>query len=312
MASVWGGDSPSVAWGQNAWASNTVTISLTGVSATSSVGAITPPAMQVGLTGLGATSSVGTVVADQTISVPLTAPSGLTSSVGSISMAFVQLTAPSQLTSELGTFDNAGTLIGWGRNGWGEEGWGNSFNQVILLTGLSATASVGAITPADVVGLTGVSSTASVGSISPADVMGLTGVSSTASVGSIISQITTPLSAPSAVTASVGAITPADVVGLTGVSSTASVGSLEVTEKQIIFPTGMSLTSSVGSITTGITVPLTAPTNATASVGAIVPADVVGVTGLEVTAYVGSVGPTAYQDIDITGYTSYTDVNHVA
>jgi len=110
----------------------------------------------------------------------------------------------------------------------------------------------------------------------------------------------------------VGAITPADVVGLTGVSSTASVGSLEVTEKQIIFPTGMSLTSSVGSITTGITVPLTAPTNATASVGAIVPADVVGVTGLEVTAYVGSVGPTAYQDIDITGYTSYTDVNHVA
>jgi hypothetical protein len=297
MASVWGGDSPSVAWGQNSWASNTVTISLTApTSLTSSVGAITPPEMQVGLTGLSITSSVGSVAADQTIPVPLTAPSAMTSSVGSISMAFVQLTAPSQLTSELGTFDNAGTLVGWGRNGWGEEGWGNSFNQVLVLTGVSATASVGAITPADVVGLTAPTNlTSSVGSLTTA------------------SEITTPLSAPSAATASVGAITPADVMGLTGVSATSSVGSIEVTETQLIILTAPSaLSTSVGSVNIELVVPLTAPTNLTASVGAISPADVVGITGVEATASVGSVSPLGYQDVDITGYTSYTDVNLVA
>ena len=34
MASIWGGDDPSVAWGQNTWQSNTVTQSLTGQSLT--------------------------------------------------------------------------------------------------------------------------------------------------------------------------------------------------------------------------------------------------------------------------------------
>ena len=48
-------------------------------------------------------------------------------------------------------------------------------NPTILPTGLSATSSVGSISPADVMGLTGVSSTSSVGSLSPADIMGLTG-----------------------------------------------------------------------------------------------------------------------------------------
>ena len=38
MASIWGGDNPSVAWNENSWASNTLTVSLTGLSTTSSVG----------------------------------------------------------------------------------------------------------------------------------------------------------------------------------------------------------------------------------------------------------------------------------
>ena len=36
--SIWGGDNPSVAWNENSWQSNTLTIEVTGVSATSSVG----------------------------------------------------------------------------------------------------------------------------------------------------------------------------------------------------------------------------------------------------------------------------------
>ena len=103
---------------------------------------------------------------------------------------------------------------GWGTLDWGENGWGSVLEAIEVPTGQQATASVGAITPADVVGLTGVSATAScpvqldipeqilglgatssVGSITPADVVGLTGQSATVSVG---------------------AITPAEVVGLCG------------------------------------------------------------------------------------------------
>jgi glycine cleavage system H lipoate-binding protein len=39
MASIWGGDNPSVAWNENSWQSNTITVSLTGL-ATSSVGSV--------------------------------------------------------------------------------------------------------------------------------------------------------------------------------------------------------------------------------------------------------------------------------
>ena len=196
MASVWGGDSPSVAWGQNSWQSNTITQSLTApTTLTSSVGSVSAFPEEgwgrqqwgnsgwgveyaVALTGIGATSSVGSVVAAQTITAELTAPSSLTSSLGSLTLdltSIAVLTAPSQLTSELGDFDNAGTLVGWGRNGWGEETWGDSFNKLVQPSGVSATISVGAITPADVVGLTGVSATVSVVSVAPIGYNAITG-----------------------------------------------------------------------------------------------------------------------------------------
>jgi len=70
----------------------------------------------------------------------------------------------------------------------------------------------------------------------------------------------------------------------------------------------------VGSIVIGISVPLTAPSAATSSVGSITPADVVGLTGVEATTELGTTGfgTLAYKNIDITGNTSYTDVNHAA
>ena len=40
MASIWGGDSPSVAWGENSWQSNVTTVSLTGVQSTSSTSSL--------------------------------------------------------------------------------------------------------------------------------------------------------------------------------------------------------------------------------------------------------------------------------
>ena len=118
MASIWGGDSPSVAWGYNSWESNTVTISLTAPSSlTSSLGSIAAFSEQgwgsdswgyenwgesgyaVTLSGLSATSSVGELVA----------------------------------YSEQG----------WGRDFWGEEPWGESYDPTIHLSGLGLTSALG-------------------------------------------------------------------------------------------------------------------------------------------------------------------------
>ena len=337
MASIWGGDSPSVAWNENSWASNTLTITPTGQSATSSVGEVSAFPEQgwgrqqygnsgwgveysVLPTGVSATTSVGAVEASQIITAELTGVSAA-SSVGSLTLDLTTVVTPTgvQAQTELGSFDNAGTLVGWGRNGWGEEPYGDSFNKLVQLSGLSATASVGAVTPADVVGLTGQLATSSVGSFNLEFSYVPSGQSATASVGAIVPAIGVPLTGVSA-TASVGAIAPADVMGLTGVEATASVGSIEVTETQLIIigsdgvTTPAILTSAVGSIVSGIGVLLTAPSAVTASVGAIAPADVVGLTGVEATAEIGTTGfgTLAYKDIDITGITSYTDVTHVA
>ena len=59
------------------------------------------------------------------------------------------------------------------------------------LSGVSASFSVGSISPADVVGLTGVSSTSSVGSVvvAPIELINVTGVSATLSVGIFASSL---------------------------------------------------------------------------------------------------------------------------
>ena len=230
---------------------------------------------------------------DETVS-----PTGLslTSSIGSVTV-----------TAEINT--------GWGRAAWNDDAWG--IQGDILLTGQQATASVGSISPADVMGLTGVSSTTSVGSPTViGDItQSLTGVSATASVGAIdpADQVM-GLTGVSA-TSSVGSISPADAIGVTGVSATVSLNStgLNITSNPTVTLTGISMTSSVGAITPADVMGLTG-VSATASVGALTPADVMGLTGQAATASVAGLGTSdkfgiqAYQTIDTGSNTSYTDV----
>ena len=132
MANTWS----TGVWGQNEWGDQgPVVITLSGQSTTSSVGSVVAaPTITAELTGLPTTSSVGSLPLDLTSLVSLT---GL------------------QSQTELGTLDNAGTLVGWGRNGWGEETYGNSFNQQIQPAGVSATSSVGSFVVGIGVPLTG-------------------------------------------------------------------------------------------------------------------------------------------------------------
>ena len=219
---------------------------------------------------------------------------GLTSSLGSVSVS-----------TEINT--------GWGRQPWNENAWGIAGD--ILLEGVSATASVGSISPADVMGLTGVSSTASVGSPTViGDITAeLTGQSATASVGSIdIAGQIVGLTGQSA-TASVGSISPADVIGVTGVSATTSLGTISTNSNPTIDVTGLSATSSVGSLSPADVMGLTG-VSSTTSVGSLTPADVMGLTGVSATASVAGFGTAsgfgiqAYQAIDTGSNTTYSNV----
>ena len=217
------------------------------------------------------------------------------------------------LTSSIGSVTvDAEINTGWGRAAWNDDAWG--IQGDILLTGVSATASVGSITPADVMGLTGVSSTISVGSptIIGDITTALTGQSATTSVGSISPADVMGLTGQST-TASVGSISPADIMGITGVSATLSLGTVNINSNPTINVTGISATTSIGSISPADVMGLTG-VSATASVGTLTPADVMGLTGVSATASVAGFGTAtgfgiqAYQAIDTGSNTSYTDV----
>ena len=156
-----------VGWGRDGWSdlswgeSPNQVIPLVGREATASVGS---PTLEFAyeLSGQEATTNVGSV---SFVISPTVAVSGQssTSSLGTLGVAFGVSTEP--ITGVAAT-SSLGTL-------------GLEFGQSAI-TGVSATFAVG-----ELINLTGVSSTSSVGSIAPADVVGLTGVSSTSSVGSI-------------------------------------------------------------------------------------------------------------------------------
>ena len=145
MATTWS----TGVWGQNEWGDQGPII-------------FTP-------TGVSSTSSVGNITASQVITAELTGVSS-TSSLGSLTLDLTSVVSPTglQAQTQLGTFDNAGTLVGWGRNGWGEEPYGDSFNKLVQPSGLSSTSSVGSLTLdlISIISLTGVSATSSVDSLS--------------------------------------------------------------------------------------------------------------------------------------------------
>ncbi len=299
----WGSDS----WGVENWGQSGLAVPVSGVSATTSVGEISAYAEQGWGRDFWGEEPWGESF-DPTVI--LTAPSGLTSAIGAVT-----------IQDEINT--------GWGQDGWGVENWGQSGLLVELTAPDELTTNCGAgnwgevswgnnswgmftINPADVQGLSGQVSTSSVGSISVrVDFAGtLTAPSAlTSSVGEITPTTIIVGISGQVATSNIGAITPADVVGLTGLELTSSVGSIATNAAELITLTGVSANSSVGSIVVGIGVPLTAPTNLTSGIGAITPEDVMGLTGVEATTAVGNVSPLGYFDVDITGNTNYNDID---
>ena len=245
------------------------------------------------------------------------------------------------ITSELGELPYAQSEEGWGRDEWGTGNWGQNTTSV-LLDGLSMSASLGpdgwginsfgdgqwggefTFKPESIIVPTGQTLSAALGS---ATIGRLDMIFSISSPGTIGVGLGTPninngadhqqglasLATPAAV-GSVVAL-PNTIAELTGLTTTAEVASLSVGSVELIDLTGVVLKGAIGSTTVdGMRVGITGVT-ATANVGAISPTNMtVGLTGQAFTASLQTVGfgQIGYQDVDITGNTSYTDVNHAA
>jgi hypothetical protein len=246
-------------------------------------------------------------------------------------------------TASLGTLPYAQSEEGWGRDEWGTGNWGENTTTVIL-DGLEITALQGPsgwgqapwnemigwggdlrceTTQLTIAALTGIEATLSLGTptISRLDMIfditgpaamgaGLgvlninDGADHSQGVGSLLNTMSlgTPLVEISALpagilaTMSLGTVTATntELVNLTGIEANFYALNVPTVDDMAIGLSGLSMTGSVGSLT--------------------VTDMQVGISGLEMTGDLGSggVSPLHYKDVDITGNTSYTYVEHTA
>ena len=217
----WGRDT----WGFQSWG-DTPIVSLTGLSATTSVGSVdvelrpgwgtlswgqngwgSIESATESLTGFSLTSSLGTVVAEDVVGL---SGFSLTSTLNSLSAVFTDAT--------------------------------------ITLPGQSLISSFGLLSVDDhSVGLQGQSATSSVGSLTPADVIGLTGLSADTDLGTLAfsSNPIVNLSALTVLAAQLGGITatPETIATPAGQSSTTSLGTVTTVQVSNAFPEGQIATT---------------------------------------------------------------------
>ena len=267
MASIWGGDSPSVAWGDNSWQSIQFSLSIDGLSISASQGDVAAYPEQ----GWGS----------DTYGYENWGSSGYTVEVSGVSFT-AYVNADGVLSFP---------LTGWGRAEFGEEPYGDSDNPVVNVTGQSITVSQGTSTVTTEINVGwgqdgwGVENWGQSGLAVDVDGLDI----GTVSVGQ-------------GGWGSVGygeaswgmwTLTPADAVGLSGQSITASQGTSSVQVDYVDTPDGLSFTAYQGSISVNNGADMTvglASQSVSSSVGAITPADVVGITGVEFNAYQNASG----------------------
>ena len=244
------------------------------------------------------------------------------------------------MASELGELPYAQSEEGWGRDEWSTGNWGQN-TTTVLIDGLSMSASLGpdgwginsfgngqwgdpfAFNPASIIVPTGQTLAADVGDLTISRIDMVFSISAPGAIGAGIGSLNvgngadfTQGLASLTVGSAVGSISPADVVGLTGqvIKSEVNSGGVNTGDTTAFTLASVTMSAEVGSISPADVVGLTGVTFA-ADEGAISPTNMtVGLTGQSITASLQTVGfgQIGYQDVDITGETSYTDVNHAA
>ena len=246
------------------------------------------------------------------------------------------------ITSELGELPYAQSEEGWGRDEWGTGNWGQN-TTTVLIDGFSMSTSLGpdgwgvnsfgngqwggefTFDIESIIVPTGVTLAADIGDITISRLDMIFSISSPGTIGTGLGTLNinngsdhTQGLASFAVPNAVGSlvVTPTELIDLTGLQITAPTpADLEPTSIELINLTGVTFSADIGSTTVdSMVVGLTGVTFA-ADVGAISPTNMtVGLTGQVITVSLNTVGfgTIGYEDVDITGNTSYTDVNHAA
>ena len=198
-------------------------------------------------------------------------------------------------------------VVGWGAKAWNDGEWGELSDQTVFPTGQSITSSLGDLITFPESGW---------------------GRDTWNFESWGFSGLTVELTAPDAMTSASGpngwsngtygenswgmfTLNPADVMGLTGVSSTSSVGSVSHVISASFSLSGVAITSGVGAIDP--TAEIVGPTGQeiTSSVGSILPADVIGVTGVSASFNVGSITIGSSPVIDLPSQAITTSVGSI-
>ncbi len=180
-------------------------------------------------------------------------------------------------------------------------------NVTVALTGSSATASAGTLTPAESIALAGSAATTVAGTLAPAASVALAGSAATTAAGTLTPASAVPLVGRSATTTP-GTLTPAGSIAVVGASTTSAAGTLApsesaplagtqatVTAGNVTAPSGSALTGSAATTGAGTTTPSASVTMvgsaASSAAGTIAPAVTVALAGSAATVSRGSLTP---------------------
>jgi len=306
-------------WGDDDWGDDTLSIGLTGLSMTGYVGEATGYSEQ----GWGR-ATWGEEPWGDSYS-PTVAVSGFS------------------ITASLGTLPYAQSESGWGRDEWGIGNWGENTTTVVLTDSFAITAAQGPsawgqapwgemvawggdlrleTTQLSIAALTGIEATLSLGTPTvnyDYKLVLTTSLQMSAGIGTLSINNGADHSqglASLLITGSLGTLGHEMAYDLTGIEATLSLGTATATEAQLVDLTGIEANFyALGSLTIDDEAVGLSGLAITGSVGSFTITDMqVGLSGIEITGAVGSAGmsPLHYKDVDITGYTAYTDIEHSA
>ena len=318
----WGG----LSWGNGTWGDQGhIDVSLTGISSTSTIGtlaSVTGDAI-VQPSGIQLSLSQGTSVGGTSVLIEQAGISQ-TMSVGQVTSGIGALTSGMSMSSSIGsvTIDEESlTGAGWGRAAWGDFAWG--VNYSVALTGQSLTSSIGNETAfTDItVEVTGQSMTSTQGIISLIGDFGIVVFAAEdqldGSVGStsITANADVTVTSAGELSTSIGQVVPEPKISVdvTGISATMTLGTFTLVQGTTEAVTGQQLTLSIGNAEQASLYPVSglSLTGGVGDVTVIGTADI-DVSGISMSISAGSIGTTAWAEVDPGVNNTWSDVDLAA
>ena len=324
-STTWG----ALSWGEGLWGeSGNMDVSVTGISMASSIGSLQSVTGGVDQNATAQTLSFsqGTTVAGTSVLIENPGPVTASLGIGQVIIGIGAATSGMQLTSAIGAATVDESILtgeGWGRAAWGEFAWG--VNYSVAPTGQTLASAIGNETAfTDVtVSVTGQQLTATQGTFSLQGDFGIVVFAAEDQLDFTIGTLTFDADANVTVTSAgslTGAVgntvaglkTPVDVTGIQMTITNAGINLIQGTTEvvsgqtmamtlgshaeipgQIIGTGGLQLSSAIGSVTA----------NGTAGID---------VTGIQMTATLGSPNITSWQEVDLGVSNTWTEVDLAA